>query len=199
MFDWALRVAGAAAALLLFSSGAPSAHAAIFGQTSPASVVRSSAWISSEAERLSGRRLTVSCAESAQSWATTLGDAGLPPSEADEYYGFSVIQAGEMRLSPYVCDGLQLGVAASTRKSNELQVAWSVDVLIHESTHLGRSTPVESLAEACARVGLPNELHRLYGIAYGSTELKRLTSLATLFRRTMGAAYQGGVCPPAGT
>ena len=80
---------------------------------------------------------------------------------------------------------------------NELQVSWSVDVLIHESIHMGRFTTDEALAEACARVALPVELHRLYGLAYRSPELTRLPLAATWFRRTQGPAYQRGICRPA--
>ena len=98
-----------------------------------------------------------------------------------------------MYLSPYVCQGLRLG-ASSVTPTDELQVAWSVDVLIHESTHLGKFTYNEALAEACARAGLPAELHRLFQIAYHSPQLTRLTLDAAMFRNTMGAAYRGGTC-----
>jgi hypothetical protein len=153
------------------------------------------AWIGAEANRLSGRSLTVTCAASGEEWARTLTAVGFPSAQADEYYGFSLIEQGEMHLSPYVCAGLRLGLPAATRRANELQVAWSVDVLVHESVHLGRFTSDEALAEACARAGLPVELHRLDHVAYGSAELRRLTAGAALFRKTMAAAYQGGVCP----
>lgn len=146
------------------------------------------------ADALSGRILTVSCATSTPSWARTLDAAGLPPAQSAEFYGFSVIGRGEMRLSPYVCRGLQLGFNPATRAANVLQVGWAVDVLIHESTHLGRFSSDEALAEACARVGLPGELNRLYGIAYHSAEMSALTLAATWFRRTQGATYQGGSC-----
>ena len=46
-----------------------------------------------------------------------------------------------MHLSPYVCEGLRLGASASTRRPNELQVAWSVDVLVHESRPHGPLQP----------------------------------------------------------
>lgn len=151
-------------------------------------------WILAAADQLTGRSLTLSCAGSARSWAIDLARAGLPAAEGDEYYGFSVIDAGELHLSPYVCTGLRLGLVTSTRKANELEVAWAVDVLLHESVHLGRRTADESVAEACARVELPGALHRLFGIAFRSVELARLTSAAELFRATMGAPYQGGVC-----
>ena len=61
---------------------------------------------------------------------------------------------------------------------------------------MARFTADEALTEACARVGLPLELHRLYHLAYGSAELRRLTAAATLFRQTMGPEYQRGVCTP---
>lgn len=152
------------------------------------------AWIAAEADHLSGRRLTVACAASAQEWVRSLTDVGLPAEEADEHYGFSLIRRGELHLSPYVCEGLRLGTVASTRRAHELQVAWAVNVLLHESVHLARFTSDERLAEACARVGLPGELHRLYGIAYRSPEMRRLTAAATWFRRTQPHAYQGGTC-----
>ncbi len=91
-----------------------------------------------------------------------------------------------MHLSPYVCAGLGMGASAATRHANELQVAWSVDVLLHESVHMARFTTDEALVEACARAALPVELHRLYHIDYGSAELRRLTSAAASFRQTMG-------------
>ena len=118
---------------------------------------------------------------------------GLPAGEADEYYGFSLIRGRDaaepvrLRRDAARSDG-------TARAANELQVAWSVDVLLHESAHLGRFTYDEALAEACARSGLPAELHRLYGLAYHSPELTRLTLAATWFRRTQAAAYQGGTC-----
>jgi hypothetical protein len=155
------------------------------------------AWISAEADFLSGRKLSVVCAASIDDWAQALSDAGFPSGHAKEYYGFSLIREGVMYLSPYVCEGLTLGTAALTRRSNELQVAWSVDVLVHESVHLGRHTVDEALTEACARVGLPLELHRLYRVAYRSAEMNRLTFAAAWARRTQEAAYQGGTCTTA--
>ncbi|MDQ3164181.1 MAG: hypothetical protein M3Q92_15365, partial [Actinomycetota bacterium] len=71
--------------------------------------VTTDAWISAEAERLSGRKLTVVCAGTAQAWVQRLTEVGLPAAAADEYYGLSLIQRGEMYLSPYVCEGLRLG------------------------------------------------------------------------------------------
>ena len=167
-------------------------------QAGPVSATRSpsGSWVSAAATRASGRQLTVSCAANAADWANSLTQVGLPAAEADEYYGFSLIAAGEMHLSPYVCRGLQLGLSAATRVPNELQVAWAVDVLLHEAAHLGRFTADESVAEACARVELPDELHRLYGIPLRSIELARLISSASAFRQTMATAYQGGSCPP---
>lgn len=160
--------------------------------------VQPDAWIAAEAEYLSGRKLTVVCATTAPEWARALAAVGLPAADADRYYGFSVIVRGQMHLSPYVCEGLRLGKVASTRRQNELQVAWSVNVLVHESVHMARVTADEALTEACARLALPVELHRLYGLAYRSAELSRLTLAATWFRRTQGPAYQGGTCPAAG-
>ena len=100
------------------------------------------AWISAEADFLSGRKLSVVCAASIDEWAQALSGVGFPPGHAQEYYGFSLIREGVMYLSPYVCEGLRLGAGASTRRPNELQVAWSVDVLVHESGTLAatRST-----------------------------------------------------------
>ena len=164
---------------------------------STAPSVRTDAGITAEADYLSGRTLTVVCATSGSEWSRALSAVGLPAGEADEYYGFSLIPEGEMHLSPYVCDGLRLGAVASTRQAHELQVAWSVDVLVHESTHMARFTYDEALTEACARAGLPVELHRLYGIAYHSAEMSRLTHAAAMFRSTQGVAYQGGTCSPA--
>jgi len=157
------------------------------------------AWIPAEAEYLSGgRKLTVVCAATAQAWVTRLTEVAFPASEADEYYGFSLIRRGEIHLSPYVCEGLRLGTVASTRRSHELQVAWSVNVLLHESTHVARFTLDEKLAEACARIALPIELHRLYGVAYHGAEMRRLTTAAAWFRSTQAPEYQGGTCPTAG-
>ncbi len=154
-------------------------------------------WIAAEATFLSGRPATVVCASNAAEWRRALVGVGFSPSPAGEYYGFSLIEGSAMYLSPYVCEGLRLGRVASWRRQHELQVSWSVDVLIHESVHLGRSTTDEALTEACARNGLPLELHRLYGLAYRSGELARLANGATWFRRTQLAAYQGGSCPSA--
>jgi hypothetical protein len=190
-------IALAALCCVCFASAAAQA-ATIADRSAPSSAKRSDAWIGTEADRLSGRSLVVSCAGSAGGWAQALQAVGLPPAAADEYDGFSLIQSGEMHLSPYVCNGLRLGLTPSTRRSNELQVAWAADVLVHESVHMGRFTADEALTEACARAGLPVELHRLYGVAYHSVELERLTKAAALVRRTMGLAYQGGVCLPAG-
>jgi hypothetical protein len=156
--------------------------------------VQTDAQISAEASYLSGRALTVTCADSSAAWQFALTTVGLPAASADEYYGFSLIAQGEVHLSPYVCTGLRLGASPSTRRADELQVAWSVDVLLHESTHMGRFTSNEGVAEACARVGLPGELHRLYQVAYHSAEVRRLTSAATLFRSTQAAAYRDGTC-----
>lgn len=163
---------------------------------STARSVRTDAGITAEADYLSGRTLTVVCAATAQKWGQALDAVGLPSAEANEYYGFSLIPQGEMQLSPYVCEGLRLGTGASARRSHELQVAWSVDVLLHESVHMGRYTYEEAFAEACARGGLPAELHRLYGLAYHSPEMTRLTLAAGSFRSTMGPAYRGGTCSP---
>jgi len=167
------------------------------GRSNAGTLVRShlgtAAWIAAEAKSISRRELGVVCAATSQDWARALVLVGLPP-VWDEYYGFSLIERGEMHLSPYVCEGLRLGLDARTRRSNELQVAWAVDVLVHESVHLGRFSFDEALVEACAREGLPLALHRLYGIEYGSAEMRRLTFAATVFRRTQGVAYQGGSC-----
>ena len=154
---------------------------------------QSDAWISAAADRLSGRRVTVVCAASEPDWAQRLTAAGLPGA-ADEYYGFTFIHRNEMQLSPYVCDGLRLGMSESGRRANELQVAWSVNVLIHESVHLANFSMDERTTEACARAALPNELHGLYGVAYRSAEMRQLTFASTWLRRTMPAEYQGGSC-----
>ena len=69
-----------------------------------------------------------------------------------------------------------------------------MNVLVHESVHMARFTLDEKLTEACARTGLPIELHRLYRVAYRSAQMRRLTSAATWFRRTQPPAYQGGTC-----
>ncbi len=159
--------------------------------------VQTDAGISAEADYLSGRTLTTICAGNESAWTQALTAVGLPGSQADRYYGFSLIAQGVMHLSPYVCEGLRLGSVASLRASNVLQVGWAVDVLLHESTHLGRFTRDESLAEACARVRLPAELNRLYQIAYGSREMRSLTLAAAAFRATQDPAYRGGTCTPA--
>lgn len=156
--------------------------------------VETDAWITAEAVYLSGRPLTVVCSANALEWARAVAAVGFTTGAGQEYYGFSLIRQGEMYLSPYVCGGLRLGHSSSIRRQDELQVAWSVNVLIHESVHLGRFTTDDALAEACARRGLPGELHRLTNLAYRSAELSRLTQAATWFRRTQGAAYQGGLC-----
>jgi hypothetical protein len=155
------------------------------------------AWVTAEADHLTSRQVTVACSSDAASWASTLASAGLATSQSSEVYGFSLIAEGEMYLSPYVCTGLRLGANAQTRAANTLQVAWSIDVLLHESLHLERSTSDEALAEACARAELPGELHRLYRLAYHSPELQASTLAATWFRRTQPARYQGGTCRPA--
>ncbi len=154
------------------------------------------AWISDEAERLSGRKLVVVCSANETGWRQTLASVGLAPDKSDQIYGFSLIERGEMYLSPYVCGGLSLGRTPSRRRQSELRVSWSVNVLIHESIHIGRATTDEALTEACARDALPAALHRLYGVAWPSRELTRLSGAATWFRRTQGAAYQGGACAP---
>ena len=138
--------------------------------------------------------MTVTCAATAQEWVQRLTESSFPAAEADEYYGFSLIRQGEIVLSPYVCEGLRLGAVGSMRRSHELQIAWSVNVLVHETVHLARFTLDEKLTEACARIALPIALHRLYRVAYHSAEMRRLTSAATWFRRTQPAAYQGGTC-----
>ena len=190
----AFAFASLVVALAALSSGAiGGAHAGTFGVS-----VRTNAGIATEADYLSGRTLTVVCAATGPQWRQALAAVGLPADEADEYYGFSLIPEGELHLSPYVCDGLRLGASAATRAANELQVAWSVDVLLHESTHMGRRTYDEALVEACARVGLPGELHRLYGVAYHSPEMRSLTLAAASLRSTQGRAYQGGTCPAPG-
>jgi hypothetical protein len=172
------------------------------GSTSTAAVrpaavgtpVETDAWITAEAVYLSGRPLTVVCSADAVEWARAVAAVGFTTGAGEEYYGFSLIRQGEMYLSPYVCGGLRLGRGGPMRRRDELQVAWSVNVLIHESAHLGRFSTDEAVAEACARIGLPGELHRLYGLPYRSPELSRLTQAATWFRRTQGAAYQRGLC-----
>jgi len=168
------------------------ARAGTFAATS----VRTDAAIAVEGEYLSGRSLTVVCARTEQDWTQALTAVGLPSAQADKYYGFSLISQGVMHLSPYVCDGLRFGTVASMRASHPFQVAWSVDVLVHESVHMGRFSSDEALAEACARVSLPVELHRLYGLAYHSAEMSRLTLAAAWFRGTQPAAYHGGTCTP---
>lgn len=188
-------ILAAAIALVLVIPDGRARAAAIHTTDVGTTPALTAAWISAEAEYLSGRKLTVTCATSASGWLQALSAVGLVPGAAEQVYGFSLIQQGEMHLSPYVCEGLRLGSSASTRRQRELQVSWSVDVLIHESVHMGRFTTDEALTEACARAGLPVELHRLYGLAYRSAELGRLTSAATWFRRTQGARYQGDACP----
>jgi hypothetical protein len=194
------RSEGVFIAVLAFiaMAGGVSTQAALATAPKTASAVTSKAdengWTEAEANRLSGRNLTVTCAGTPAEWAADLTDVGLPAGDADGYYGLSTITSGEMRLSAYVCEGLRLGLTPPTRRANDLQVAWAVDVLLHESVHMGRFTPDEALAEACARDGLPGELHRLYGIPYASPEMRRLTLAATWFRRTQPAAYQGGTC-----
>lgn len=178
-----------AVTLAIAAGGAHGAQAATRHATA-------ASWIGVEADRLSGRSLIVTCADTKAEWGQELASVGFPAADADQYYGFSLIEQGELHLSPYVCAGLRLGLVAATRRANELQVAWSVDVLLHESVHMARFTSDESLTEACARVGLPVELHRLYHVAYASAELRQLTAAATLFRQTMGADYQHGVCTP---
>jgi hypothetical protein len=168
--------------------------AAALGSAGAATAASRDFSLQAEASYLSNRAVTVTCAASIEEWAQTLTGVGFPAGHASEYYGFGVIQPGEMHLSPYVCRGLQLGATAATRRSNELQVAWSVDVLIHESVHLGRFTTDEAMAESCARVGLPLELHRLYGIAFHSAEMGRLTAAAAWVRQTQEDAYKGGTC-----
>jgi hypothetical protein len=180
-------------ALLLVGSFSRSARAGT--STRSVVLVETGAEIATEADYLSGRKLTVVCAASGAEWARALSAAGLSAGQADEYYGFSLITEGVMHLSPYVCEGLRLGMTSSSRQTHELQVAWAVDVLVHESTHMARFSYDEALVEACARIGLPGELHRLYGIAYRSAEMSRLTSDAALFRSTQSPAYQGGSCP----
>ena len=183
----------------IFLSPVADAQAHTFAQAGAGAgdAVRTHTFVSAQAERLSGRALTVVCAASAQEWAQGLTEVGLPGA-ADEYYGFSLVQRGEMRLSPYVCEGLRLGGATSTLRSNEMQVAWSVDVLIHEGVHLGRLSVDEKVAEACARIALPSELNRLYGVRYGSAQMRRMVSAAAWFRGAMPLAYQGGTCPAPG-
>lgn len=149
--------------------------------------------LAADADRLSGRGVTVVCAAGDRDWAQKLSEAGLSGA-AGEYYGFSLIRRGEMHLSPYVCEGLRLGASASGRRSHELQVAWSVNVLIHESVHLARFSTDDKVAEACARLALPSELRRLYGVRFHSAQMRRLTSAAAWFRGTMPTAYQGGTC-----
>lgn len=186
-----------ATAVIVALLGSTAQATAAVGRAAATSTSRTAAWISGEAEYLSGRKVVVVCAGSAQVWRGMLATVGLPPGSAEQVYGFSLIERGEMYLSSYVCDGLRLGRALSTRRQNELQVSWSVDVLVHESVHIGRSTADEALAEACARTGLPVELHRLFGLGYRTPELARLSEAATWFRRTQGRAYQGGTCTPA--
>jgi hypothetical protein len=183
-----LRFRTAVLLILVLTVTAPAALAA----SRPASVA-TTAGLTAEADYLSGRSLTVVCASTSLEWRQVLTANGLAAADADEYYGFSLIPEGELYLSPYVCEGLSLGTSG-VRPADELQVAWSVDVLVHESTHLGRFTYNEALAEACARAGLPAELHRLFQVAYHSPQMKRLTLDAAAFRDTMGAAYRGGTC-----
>jgi hypothetical protein len=161
-------------AALLIVVLAVAAPVAALAASRPISVA-TAAGVTAEADYLSSRSLTVVCASTSLEWRQVL------------------IPEGELYLSPYVCEGLSLG-ASGIRPADELQVAWSVDVLVHESTHLGRFTYNEALAEACARAGLPAELHRLFQVAYHSPLMKRLTLDAAAFRNTMGAAYRGGTC-----
>ncbi len=155
--------------------------------------MKTDVWISAEVDRLSGRKLTLVCAASAQEWAQRLTEVGLPGA-AGEYYGFSLVHRGEMHLSPYVCEGLRFGTSAPVLRSHEFQVAWSVNVLIHESVHLARFSADEKLAEACARIALPSALHRLYRVEYQSAQMRRMASASAWFRRTMPPAYRGGTC-----
>ena len=128
----------------LLVGAASHAQAGTFGNTTVS--VRTDAGITAEADFLSGRNLDVECSTTAGGWEQALAAAGLPAADANEYYGFSLIPEGEMQLSPYVCEGLRLGSAPSTRRTRELQVAWSVDVLVHETVHMGRFTYDEALA-----------------------------------------------------
>lgn len=182
-----------AAAFGFFACG-PSAHAAT---TKPFAGVSAqvATWVAAEADYLSHRQLDVTCVPDAGTWDAAVAAAGLAPAGGSEYYGFSLIAAGELSLSPYTCEGLALGLVPATRRANELQVAWSVDVLVHESIHMARHTADEALTEACARVGLPLELNRLFAIPYRSPEMTRLTADAALIRATMPDEYQGGTCP----
>ena len=159
--------------------------------------MKTDVWISAEADRLSGRKLNLVCAASAQEWAERLTEVGFRGA-AGEYYGFSLVHRDEMHLSPYVCEGLRFGTSAPVRRSHEFQVAWSVNVLIHESVHLARRSADEKLAEACARTALPGALHRLYRVEYNSAQMRRMISASAWFRRTMPPAYRGGTCSAPG-
>ncbi len=183
-------------ACVLVALGGSARDAAAASAPTAVGVAQLHAWVTSEAQRLSGRQVTVTCASDPASWASTLAAAGLVASQGSEVYGFSLIAAGGMYLSPYVCDGLRLGANPVTRAANPLQVGWSVDVLLHESVHLGRFTSDEATVEACARAELPVELHRIYSLAYHASELSALTLAANSFRSTQSASYKGGTCRP---
>jgi hypothetical protein len=184
--------------ILVAALGSAGAATAAAGRDHTAGTWSGDASLPTEASYLSARAVTVTCAASGEVWSRSLSAVGFPAGHATEYYGYSVIQAGEMALSPYVCRGLQLGATPGSRRGNELQVAWSVDVLLHESAHLGRFTTDEAEAESCARAALPLELHRLYGIALRSAEMSRLTAAAAWARQTQDDTYKGGSCPSAG-
>jgi hypothetical protein len=51
------------------------------------------------------------------------------------------------RKNELLLRGKRLRPCVSTRRSYELQVAWSVDVLVHQSTHMGRLTYDEALTK----------------------------------------------------
>lgn len=94
-----------------------------FTSAAAAFFLQQSVRMATEAEYLSGREVTVTCSTTAGEWAFALASADFRPAEADQYYGFSLIDQGVIHLSPYVCEGLRLGAIPSTRRQNELQVA----------------------------------------------------------------------------
>jgi hypothetical protein len=81
--------------------------------------VQPDAWIAAEAEHQ--RPQADGRAPRRPERAHALAAVGLPAADADRYYGFSVILRGDTPAP--TCEGL-VGKVASTRRQNELQVAW---------------------------------------------------------------------------
>lgn len=147
--------------------------------------------LSRTASLVAGKQVRVVCAQSDAEWEQMKSANGLK--QPGRVYGFAYAGNTTAYIEYPVCSAMRSALVTGPRRVNMTQLAWGVDVLTHESTHL-RGVKDEATTEACARKYLARSLNSLYRISYGTPLMRDLTSRAARVRGTMPTEYQGGHC-----